>query len=246
MTSLRTAGNYWLIGQLVDVCQCCCLLKFICLPLFGTLSLLWNLVNKEFEFENNSEALSSLLVCQLGLFKYLQVIQHYNSTSGEKTFFFFFFFKVYSWRKQTFESHTLWLLFQWYLEVNLSIAGPLHWALWEPAAMLSFYSHNPLCCHLIMPVVLLFHTHSHIIIHCLVIWYQLCCHFIIIYPLCCHLIIPVVLSFYNTHLPSAEIAKHHITLGKFSALRTQCLSKGSFLSFDTSPLINMCNHLRNY
>ena len=31
----------------VDVCQCCHLLMFVCLPLFETLSLLLNLMNKE-------------------------------------------------------------------------------------------------------------------------------------------------------------------------------------------------------
>ena len=33
-----------------DVCQCCCLLIFVCLPLFETLSML-NLVNKDSESE---------------------------------------------------------------------------------------------------------------------------------------------------------------------------------------------------
>ena len=35
----------------VDVRQCCHLLMFVCLPLFETLSLLLNLVNKESESE---------------------------------------------------------------------------------------------------------------------------------------------------------------------------------------------------
>ena len=35
----------------VDVCQCCCLLMFVCLSLFETHSLLLSLVNKESESE---------------------------------------------------------------------------------------------------------------------------------------------------------------------------------------------------
>ena len=42
--------------MLVDVCQCCRLLMFVLLPLFKTLSLLLNLVNKESESELESVA----------------------------------------------------------------------------------------------------------------------------------------------------------------------------------------------
>ena len=38
-----------LLTTLVDVCQCCLLLMFVCLPLFKTPFLLLNLVNKESE-----------------------------------------------------------------------------------------------------------------------------------------------------------------------------------------------------
>ena len=36
-----------ILTMLVDVCQCCDLIMFMCLPLFETRSLLYNLVNKE-------------------------------------------------------------------------------------------------------------------------------------------------------------------------------------------------------
>ena len=39
------------LSMLIDVCQCCCLLLFICLPPFDTLSLLQNLVTKDSESE---------------------------------------------------------------------------------------------------------------------------------------------------------------------------------------------------
>ena len=39
--------------MLEDVCQCCRLLMLVCLPLFYTLSLLFNFVNKDSESESN-------------------------------------------------------------------------------------------------------------------------------------------------------------------------------------------------
>ena len=38
-----------------DVCQCCCVLTFICLPLLKTLSLLLNLVNKQSDVKKKKE-----------------------------------------------------------------------------------------------------------------------------------------------------------------------------------------------
>ena len=48
------------LTMLVDVCQCCRLLIFVCLPPFETLSLLLNLVNKESESSVSPEAAFSL------------------------------------------------------------------------------------------------------------------------------------------------------------------------------------------
>ena len=48
------------LNMLVDVCQCCRLLMFVCLPPFETLSLLLNLVSKESEL--------SELHCQVKLY----------------------------------------------------------------------------------------------------------------------------------------------------------------------------------